>query len=58
MHKKTARDTTARLERAVETLGTQRDDDYWKPTPGNAGYALSILLKWARQHPNGVWIVS
>ncbi|MDE2102426.1 MAG: hypothetical protein KGL39_34590 [Patescibacteria group bacterium] len=28
---------------------------YWKPTPGNAGYALSILLSWAIQHPNGVW---
>ena len=54
---KTARATIARLERAVETLGTQQDDDYWKATSGNAGYALSILLRWARQHPDGVWVV-
>ena len=28
---------------------------YWKPTDGNAGYALSILLSWAQLHPQGVW---
>ena len=28
---------------------------YWKPTPGNAGYALNILLGWAREHPDAVW---
>lgn len=40
-----------RLRIAVNTLGTVRDNDYWKPTPGNAGYALAILLKWAGQYP-------
>jgi hypothetical protein len=29
-------------------LGVECDDDYWKPTPGNAGYALSVLLSWAK----------
>lgn len=28
---------------------------YWKPTEGNAGYALNILLGWARMHPEAVW---
>ena len=28
---------------------------YWKPTDGNAGFALSILLSWAQLHPQGVW---
>ena len=28
---------------------------YWAPTEGNAGYALSILLGWARMHPDAVW---
>jgi hypothetical protein len=31
---------------------------YWKPTPGNAGYALNILLNWALQYPNGKWQIS
>lgn len=26
--------------------------NYWAPTPGNAGHALSILLTWAKQHPD------
>ncbi len=29
--------------------------DYWAPTPGNAGYALNILLEWAREHPEAVF---
>lgn len=35
------------LLNAVVALGTKRDSDYWKRTPGNAGYALNILLLWA-----------
>lgn len=68
-----AGDTIDRLERAVEALGAlQREketpsgvsgDDvqhcpsYWEPTPSNAGYVLSVLLEWAKLHPNAVWIV-
>lgn len=48
---KIARDCIERLEHAIEALGTTPSDDYWQPTPGNAGYALSILLSWARLHP-------
>lgn len=25
--------------------------DYWASTPGNAGHALDILLRWASEHP-------
>ena len=46
------------LAKAVEALGTERDDDYWKSTEGNAGYALSILLLWAKQHPRAKFHVS
>ncbi len=28
---------------------------YWAPTSGNAGYALNILLGWAKIHPDAVW---
>lgn len=43
------------LEKSVAELGTVRDRDYWADTAGNAGYALSILLGWARLHPTAVF---
>jgi hypothetical protein len=46
------------LEPAVAHLGTERAGDYWAATPGNAGYALSIILGWAREHPAGVFRVN
>jgi hypothetical protein len=52
------KDAIALLERVATFLGTERYDDYWAPTPGNAGFALSILLGWARQHPDAVFSVS
>lgn len=55
---KSADETIPELERLVGLLGAERDADYWKPTPGNAGFALSILLDWARQHPKAAWHVS
>ena len=55
LYGKTGQETRERLRAAVEQLGVERHDDYWKSTPGNAGYALSILLAWAEQHPNAVW---
>ena len=55
LYGKTGRQTAGRLEHAVELLGTERDADYWKATEGNAGYALSILLAWAKAHPDAVW---
>ena len=54
---KQAKDTIKDLESAVKLLGTKNDSDYWEATAGNAGYALSILLKWAKQYPNAVWKV-
>ena len=29
--------------------------DYWAATPGNAGKALNILLKWAKQFPDATF---
>ena len=57
LHDKKAKDCVNALACAVSVLGTERDDDYWANTPGNAGYALSILLEWARIHPEAVFIV-
>lgn len=55
LYGKKAKDTLDRLAHAIAMLGTERDPDYWKPTAGNAGYALSILYKWARENPEAVW---
>ena len=55
---KTGAETVVMLERAVGRLGTQQFRDYWAPTPGNAGFALNILIGWARQYPDGVWRVT
>lgn len=55
------------LDKAIGELGTDQHHsgcdpdapiDYWAPTPGNAGYALNILLGWARQYPNARFRVS
>jgi hypothetical protein len=54
---KTGKGCLERLKRAIAALGTDRYDDYWAPTPGNAGHALSILVTWAEQHPDGIFEV-
>jgi hypothetical protein len=51
-------ETINALAVAVENLGAKRDDDYWAATEGNAGYAASILLAWAKQHHDGIWRVN
>lgn len=53
-----ASDCIERLQAAVDTLGTEREDNYWLATCDNAGYALSILLRWAQQHPDAVFEVT
>ena len=58
LHEMYARDTINGIKDAIERLGTKRDNDYWNPTEGNVGYTLSILLQWAKQHPNAKWRVS
>jgi len=55
---KRAGDVMERLRIAVNILGIVRDSNYWKSTPGNAGYALIILLKWAEQYPEAVFKVT
>lgn len=58
LHLKKASDVTQTLEDAVHILGTEQSDDYWQPTAGNAGYALHILLQWAKQYPDAVFHVN
>jgi len=48
---KKAKEVQAALSLAIHKLGTVQHPDYWRSTRGNAGYALSILLKWAELYP-------
>ena len=57
LHDKKAKDCIKILEKAVNSLGTKRSNDYWESTEGNAGHALNILLGWAKQHPNATFNV-
>lgn len=59
---KKAKDVVALLRSASAKLGarafgTQVDEDYWKPTAGNARHALSILIQWCDQHPDATFEV-
>jgi len=58
LHGMRARSSILILQRHVESLGKNRDEDYWNPTEGNVGFCLSILLKWAKQYPNYIWRVT
>lgn len=43
------------LEAAIEALGDDVDEDYWKGTEGNAKRSLQQCLALARMRPDGVW---
>ena len=58
LHGKTARDMIPVLESRVKELGTKQDDDYWKPTEGNVGHTLALLLGWTRKYPAAEFQVS
>lgn len=57
LHGLTGAETSVFLRALVEKLGTSTYEDYWAPTPGNAGAALARLLSFAEAHPEGVWEV-
>lgn len=46
------------LREVVRRLGTKQNPDYWSATPGNTGYAASILLGWAALYPEYIWEVT
>lgn len=43
------------LDKAIAALGDDIDEDYWKPTEGNAKRALTQLQALALMRPDGVW---
>jgi len=58
LHKNWDNPKNEKLRNRLRKEGVLEDGGaYWKPTPGNAGYDLNILLQWARQHPEGIFEV-
>ena len=55
LYGKTGRNAIPILKGAIGILGTDRDADYWKATPGNAGAALADLLVLAEAFPDGIF---
>ena len=43
------------LKLAIWQLGDDVDNDYWKPTEGNAKRSLGQCLALAQMRPDGVW---
>jgi hypothetical protein len=55
LYGKTGAESIPILEQAIAQLGDDVDEDYWKPTEGNAKQALLQLLALAKMRPDGVW---
>jgi hypothetical protein len=58
LHEKKAADTLEILEYLASVLPNRPWQDYWAPTPGNAGAVVHRLLSWAKQNPYATWRVS
>lgn len=43
------------LKEAISKLSDDVDNDYWKPTEGNAKASLHGLLALAQLRPDGIW---
>lgn len=57
LHGRSGRETAPVLFAVVQALGTERSDNYWEATPGNAGFVVAEMLRWALDHPDAVWAV-
>lgn len=52
---KTGAQTIPIFKSAIAKLNDDVDDDYWKPTEGNAKRPLYQLLAFAEMRPDGIW---
>lgn len=52
---KTGAESIPILDAVIANLGDDVDDNYWKPTEGNAKKALCQLRALAMMRPDGVW---
>ena len=52
---KTGAQTIPIFKSAIAKLNDDVDNDYWKPTEGNAKRPLCQLLAFAEMRPDGIW---
>lgn len=57
LNNKTALETLPVLESACAQLNNDTNEDYWKPTEGNAKQALISLITFAKMRPDAIWQV-
>lgn len=55
LYGRTAKNTTDRLVKAIQSLKSDISDNYWEATEGNAKVALLYLLELALMYPDGIW---
>lgn len=55
LYGKSGAETIPLLKAAIDQLGDDGDQDYWKATEGNAKAALFQLLALAQMRPDGIW---
>jgi len=48
-------ESISKIDKAASSLLDDVDEDYWKPTEGNAKRALIQLKTMAQMRPDGVW---
>jgi len=56
IYRMTGKESIPILKKAIDQLGDDFNDDYWKPTEGNAKDALCNLLILAQMRPDGIWM--
>lgn len=54
LENKSASDAIPILTKAINSLGNDVDEDYWKPTEGNVKRALHGLLALCKIRPDGI----
>jgi hypothetical protein len=52
----TGKESIPILKKAIDQLGDDFNDDYWKATEGNAKDALCNLLTLAQMRHDGIWM--
>lgn len=55
LYGKSGAETIPMLKEAIQELGDDVDDNYWKSTEGNAKRSLQSLLALAQMRPDGIW---
>jgi hypothetical protein len=54
LHNKTGKEALPIIQKAINELGIDYNENYWAATRGNAGYALLAIEFFCRMRPDGI----